>query len=363
MQTTPDWPVWATRLPADSTGTRRAEGGKRLQQQATGGVRQSRPLISYITVVRNAERTIARTLQSVQAQRGPAVEHILLDGLSTDGTLALIEAHAEQIDYYASEADGGLYEALNKAIPLARGELICILNADDWLSADAAQSVARAYEKAGQPDAVLMLSAAWALKRKGSGLSRRLWLPTALDMAAYLRCANICHNGVYATRSAYARTGPYATNLPVAADFKWLMRSVDAGVPTLNVDKPTVHYAPGGLSSNLQQHTLDCATVLADRFPFLSSDEVWGLMNAFHRFRGNMLPFADRRPADTQTFLKALAKRHAAHPDLLATLALAQTGAEQTWAYKLSRGWRKLRVYLPFYLRGGQTARGLEGEP
>ena len=315
--------------------------------------------MSYVTVVRNGERTLARTLESVRAQSWPNVEHVVLDGASSDGTLALIEAHREHIDYYVSEPDGGLYDALNKAIGLARGALICVLNADDWLTPDAAELAVRAHEAAGSPPKHLVLSAAWVMKDSG----RRLWLPGPLDLAAYLRCANICHNGVYATPAAYRAAGPYASDLRIAADFKWLMAMVDAGVPARAIDEPTVHYSPGGLSSDVQQHTLECARILGQRFPFLDAAEVWGLLHAFHAFRGNLERFASTRPAPLGRFLAALAHRHAARGDFMAALAQACTYAlehpddrraagQLSAGEKLQRGWRKLRMHLRELRRG-----------
>lgn len=352
MHCTPDWPRWAERLPPDGTGRRRAEGGTRLQPEGPGPEEGAVPLVSYVTVVRNARSTLQRTLDSVQAQRGVPVEHIVLDGMSDDGTLDLIQANAHLIDYYASEPDGGLYEALNKALPLARGALICVLNADDWLTQDAAELAVRAYRAAGSPPVHLVLSAAWLMKPSG----RRLWLPGALDATCYLRCANVCHNGVYATRGAYEATGPYATDLRVAADFKWLMASVDAGVPARAIDQPTVHYAPGGVSSNVAQHTRDCARILAERFPCLDDAEVWGLLHAFHGYRGNLEAFAATRPAHLGRFLQGVAQRHAAQADLMATLAQAcahtlqhpadrQAAGQLSTGEKLHRGWRKLRMH------------------
>jgi hypothetical protein len=198
-----------------------------------------------------------------------------------------------------------------------------------------------------------VLSAAWLMKPSG----RRLWLPGALDLAAYLRCANVCHNGVYATPAAYRASGPYATDLKIAADFRWLMATVDAGVRATAIDDPTVHYAPGGISSNVQQHTRDCARVLGQRFAFLDDAEVWGLLHAFHRYRGNLLPFASTRPAHLGRFLQALAQRHAGQGDFMAALAQASASTLQhpedrlaagqlSAGEKLQRGFRKLRMHL-----------------
>ena len=353
MKSELSWPSAAERLPPALPGHRRSEGGRRLNGGAGAASSSEMPLVSYVTVVRNGERTLARTLQSVREQRWPQVEHIVLDGASKDGTLALIEAHAGQIDYYASEPDRGLYDALNKAIGLARGALICVLNADDWLTPDAAELTVRAHQAAGAPTEHLVLTAAWLMKASG----QRLWLPGPLDLASYLRCANICHNGVYATPVAYRASGPYVLDLRIAADFRWLMATVDAGVRATAIDEPTVHYAPGGLSSNVQQHTHDCAQVLRQRFPFLDDTEVWGLLHAFHSFRGNLVPFASTRPAHLGRFLQKLAHRHAGQGDLMAALAQAsaftlqhpedrRAAGQLSTGEKLHRGWRKLRMHL-----------------
>jgi len=89
--------------------------------------------ISVITVVRNAENTIADTLMSVAAQNYPDIEHIVIDGASTDNTLDIIKQHEDRIAVLVSEPDNGLYDAMNKGIELATGDVIGLLNADDIL--------------------------------------------------------------------------------------------------------------------------------------------------------------------------------------------------------------------------------------
>ena len=74
--------------------------------------------ISVITVCRNAERTIVAALRSVVEQTHPDIEHLVIDGLSTDGTVDLVRANAERIARVISEQDGGIYEAMNKGIIL-----------------------------------------------------------------------------------------------------------------------------------------------------------------------------------------------------------------------------------------------------
>ncbi len=353
-------PASRLRLPPRDDGLRRAEGGRRL---GSPGAQPPGPLVSYVTVVRNAVRTLPRTLASVKAQRGAAVEHIVVDGLSDDGTLAVIEAHAGQIDYYVSEPDAGLYDAMNKALTLARGSLVCVLNADDWLAPDAA---ARALAELRRVDADplhsaprLVLSAAWL----HNGPRRRLWLPGPLDVGSWLRCPNLCHNGVYATPAALAAAGPYDTRLRIVADTRWLLAAQEAGVAISSIPAPTVHYVTGGVSGDVTRHVEDCARLLAMRFPPLDEAEVWTLLHAFYPWTGNLAPFAGRCPADLGAALQRLAARHAGDATLQASLAAAGLQAQlgharrvrtrRPLAVDLQRGWWRLWYGLRDLLPGG----------
>ncbi|MEB2546001.1 glycosyltransferase family 2 protein, partial [Burkholderia cenocepacia] len=90
--------------------------------------------VSIITVVYNSVDTIAAALQSVLGQDYPDIEYIVIDGQSTDGTQEVIQQHQPHIDVFISEKDEGLYDALNKGISLASGEIVGILHADDLFS-------------------------------------------------------------------------------------------------------------------------------------------------------------------------------------------------------------------------------------
>ena len=278
-------------------------------------------MVSYITVVKNGAATLPRMLRSVAAQTWPHVEHIVLDGLSTDGTLDIIAQHADRLDYFASAPDTGLYDALNKAIELASGDLICVLNADDWLTSDAAAQAAKAWTAmhAAGAGARLWLSAAWVM----DGDSKSLWLPTPLSAADLLTCANVCHNAVYANRAAYEASGPYRLDLRIAADFAWLVQCQRAGVACAYGDRPTIHYSLGGMSADKKRHTQDCVQVLRDQVPALTAAEAWGLVHCFHLYEKNLLDFASTRPAHHGRFLLDVARRHSDHSHLMRALALA----------------------------------------
>ena len=92
--------------------------------------------ISIITVCYNSEKTIEKTILSVASQTYPEIEYIIVDGNSSDGTVSLIKKHKTQIFKWISEPDKGLYDAMNKGVALATGDLIGILNSDDVFNSE-----------------------------------------------------------------------------------------------------------------------------------------------------------------------------------------------------------------------------------
>lgn len=338
-------------LPSDlSVPRERVEGGLRIT--APDRCRKAsprRPLISYVTVVRNARNTLARTFESVRTQQWDTVEHIVVDGCSTDGTLEVIASHADQIDYYVSEPDSGLYDALNKALGLATGDLVCVLNADDWLTPDAAAVAAGELLRHGSPDgswpALMILSSAWL----HDGTRRKLWPPASMNAGAWLRCPKICHNGVYATRAALALAGPYDTRFRIIGDTAWLCMASDAGVRFVVCATPTIHYMSGGLSSDSRRHVEECVRLVAQRFPALDTSEAWTLVHAFYPWPNNLAPFASTCPDHLGRALEILLARHAGDEAL-------RTGAQ---AAGLAQQLGHARRVRPRRLVTTQLTRGL----
>ena len=103
---------------------------------------ENQPLITVVTVVRNGEKTLEKTILSVINQTYKNVEYIIVDGASTDGTLEVIKKHEDRISYWISEPDKGIYDAMNKGIDLATGDYIALLNSDDWYEKDTCEIIA-----------------------------------------------------------------------------------------------------------------------------------------------------------------------------------------------------------------------------
>lgn len=110
-------------------------------------------LVSLITVCFNSEKTIRHTIESVLSQTYPNVEYIIVDGLSKDNTLQIVHEYDEKfkekgyIYRVISEKDNGIYDAMNKGIRLATGELIGIINSDDWYEPIAVETAVNTYKE------------------------------------------------------------------------------------------------------------------------------------------------------------------------------------------------------------------------
>jgi glycosyltransferase involved in cell wall biosynthesis len=94
------------------------------------------PLVSIITVTKNCALTLPKTLESVRAVKTSLVEYIIIDGVSTDGTLDLIRAAGDLVDFYISEPDTGVYNAMNKGVDSANGQYLAFVNGDDEIISD-----------------------------------------------------------------------------------------------------------------------------------------------------------------------------------------------------------------------------------
>ncbi len=183
--------------------------------------------ISVVTVAYNAAATIGDTLRSVAAQSfskgGVDVEHIVIDGGSTDGTAAIVAAHARPGTIFVSEPDKGLYDAMNKGRARATGDLVGYLNADDFFCRiDAAQLIAAA-ATANPGAAAISGSVAIVAARDPSKLRRAY--PAAPFAPWMLRFGHMPpHPGFYTRTAAFDRIGGFDPTIRTGADFEWMLR-------------------------------------------------------------------------------------------------------------------------------------------
>ena len=194
-----------------------------------------KPMIfSIITVVRNAAERVTEALHSVAAQSGPTVEHILIDGASTDDTLSLLTAYRERMQArtdrrvrLVSEPDEGMYDALNKGIDLATGDVIGILHADDRYAAPNVISKVASVFEAGDADAVYGDLA--YVKNEASGRIVRYWRSGAYRPQRLKYGWMPPHPTLFVKRSVYARLKRkdgrvFDPSFTIAADYDFMLR-------------------------------------------------------------------------------------------------------------------------------------------
>jgi glycosyltransferase involved in cell wall biosynthesis len=179
--------------------------------------------ISVITVAWNAGATIGGACASVAAQDHAALEHIIIDGGSTDATAAEVATHARPGHIFVSEKDKGLYDAMNKGLARATGDLVGFLNADDFFCrTDAMSIVARAAAAAPAADAV---SGGVAIVAEDDVTRLTRAYPSAPFAPWMLRLAHMPpHPGFYARRRAFDRVGGFDPAIRIGADFDWMVR-------------------------------------------------------------------------------------------------------------------------------------------
>jgi glycosyltransferase len=175
------------------------------------------PRISVVTATWNCVKTIDGCLQSLANQSWPHREHVVIDGGSTDGTLQLLELHHQQIDNLISEPDKGIYDALNKGISLATGDVIGFLHADDLFAHDdVLAKVALAFEDSTicavygdlqyvRKEDTYQIVRHWASSPFEPKMLRQGWMPP--------------HPTLYVRREWYEHIGGFDINYRIAADY------------------------------------------------------------------------------------------------------------------------------------------------
>lgn len=209
----------------------------------------TKPLITVITVVFNGASTVEDTIQSVINQTYDNVEHIIIDGGSTDATLDILRKYEGSIDYWVSEKDAGIYDAMNKGIALARGDYIGMLNSDDYFAAPSALERIATQFKASNVDAVFSCLDIV----DPANLDRVLRKYRISSFSPFMLRIGVMppHPTFYCKKSCYEKAGLYRTDYRIAADFEMLVRLLLKHQITWKfIDETTVKMRSGGLSSS-----------------------------------------------------------------------------------------------------------------
>lgn len=224
------------------------EGGGRLRGSRKHSL-PGKPLITVITVVFNGAATLEHTIRSVIEQTYANVEYIVIDGGSTDATLEILRRYDADIDYWVSEKDAGIYDAMNKGIALAGGDYIGMLNSDDFFAHPSALETIAARFDARKVDAVFSCLDIV----DPASLDRVLRKYRISSFSPFMLRIGVMppHPTFYCRRSCYEKAGLYRTDYRIAADFEMLVRLLlGHHISWSFIDETTVKMRAGGVSSS-----------------------------------------------------------------------------------------------------------------
>ena len=204
--------------------------------------------VSVVTAVLNRASTLAECLASVRQQTHPSVEHVVVDGGSTDGSLELLRAHSAELGPWVSEPDRGLYDAVNKGIALASGDLVGVLGADDvYAHPRVLERVAAAVEATGADSCYGDLL---YVRQDDPGRVVRTWVAGGYRRGAFRRGWMPPHPTFFLRRARYLEHGAYDTTFRIAADYELMLRLLEReGLTTTYVPEVLVRMRLGGASN------------------------------------------------------------------------------------------------------------------
>ncbi len=206
--------------------------------------------VSIITVCLNSARTIRRALESVRQQIYNNIEVIVIDGVSTDETLYVVSEFNDIVITLVSEKDRGIYDAMNKGVSLASGDIVYFLNSDDELvGSSIVADVVNMFQKNPSLDMlygdIIVRHAEFDKYIKHQHVNKNNVLHTG-----------ICHQAIFARRSLFDKNGDFNLNYRIYADFDWIIRVFRANLVTKYFPRVVSIFHSGGISMSDQNYNL-----------------------------------------------------------------------------------------------------------
>jgi glycosyltransferase involved in cell wall biosynthesis len=213
-------------------------------------------LITIITVVFNGEKELEETILSVINQTYKNLEYIIIDGASTDGTLEIVKKYDENIDYWVSEPDDGIYDAMNKGTKLASGEWVNFMNSGDLFYGNKIVNTINSFIN----DDIDLIYGDVLLD---DGKIYRM--PKKIGQFYFLMEHMICHQSIF-VRQKYLKLYPFNIKYNICADRDWLHKIIDKGAVIRYIPVTICKYDRSGISSNRENSLYDSMALIKDMF-------------------------------------------------------------------------------------------------
>lgn len=205
--------------------------------------------ISIVTVTYNSEKTLADTIQSVIRQDYDDIEYIIIDGGSKDGTINIVNKYKEYVHQFISEPDKGIYDAMNKGIFMATGDIVGFLNSDDFFEdEDVVSTIANTMEKDPELDGIH--ADLYYVDSINTNKVVRYWCTRPFPKAGFFTGWHPAHPTFYVKKECYCKLGGYRLDMPLSADFELMFRFIQCNhIKVKHIDKVFVRMRLGGATS------------------------------------------------------------------------------------------------------------------
>ena len=218
--------------------------------------------ISIITATYNSEAHIADCVRSVNSQTYDNIEHIIIDGASKDNTVKIIEETPNRVTKIVSEPDKGIYDAMNKGIRMATGDVIGILNSDDFFTSDdVIQSIAKEFSNDSTLEGIY--TNLYYVNQDNPDQIVRHWVSNTFKERSFFRGWHPPHPTLYLRKDVYEKYGVFNLDFSLSADFELMLRFFEKyKIKTKHLPITTVRMRLGGATSknweNVRKQNIQC---------------------------------------------------------------------------------------------------------
>ena len=218
---------------------------------------------SIITICFNSDKTIERTIKSVLAQTYKDYEYIIVDGASKDGTMDIVKRYEPLFEgrmKWKSEPDRGIYNAMNKGIQRASGEIIGIVNSDDWLEPNALDIVANAFVQNGKDTNALYCGGIYYHKTNGTIKRLDANIKSFKRQVHLYIMSGIRHPATFVPRQVYEKIRLFNAQMKLSADQDFVLRCYYGGVGFVEIPEVLSNMSEGGLSTEGSERSKKLST-------------------------------------------------------------------------------------------------------
>lgn len=204
--------------------------------------------ISIITITYNSEKTLDDTIKSILSQTYKNIEYIIVDGNSKDRTIDIVESYGDKISKFVSEKDSGIYDAMNKGLRLATGDVVGILNSDDvYFDEHVIEKVMHKFQKENVDSVYGDL---YYVKPENVNEVVRYWKSSGFIKGSFAKGWHPPHPSFFVKKEVYAKYGLFDLSMKVSADFEIMLRFLEKfKISTVYLSEVIVRMRTGGESN------------------------------------------------------------------------------------------------------------------